>query len=107
VGDFSSDDLIMIPTYEDMIELDKSLITECDMEKFGSIDCIAVTVEYPDLSYTEKYMVSVDLGLLVNAETFKNGVSVYRASVTFLNQDEPAEEVFRLPGSSGSGLSGR
>lgn len=100
VGEFSSDDLLMLPTYEDVVEFDKSMISECGIEKFGSIDCISVLVEYPDFAYSERYLISIDMGLLVSAETFKDGDTIYREAVDFFSYNAPDENVFTLPDSS-------
>lgn len=70
-----------IPTYEDVLKLDKSLISDTGYKIREGVACVYVAVTVPDLpGYVETYWVSVSSGLLVSSETYKNGMLVYRMS---------------------------
>ncbi|MCI2106619.1 MAG: hypothetical protein LKK00_07880 [Intestinimonas sp.] len=70
-----------IPTYEDVLELDQSLISDTGYQDREGLACVYVTVTVPELSgYLETYWVSVSSGLLVSSETYKDGTLAYRMS---------------------------
>ena len=69
-----------IPTYEDVLALDTEEITAAGYEAKGGQGCIYVEVAEDELGYRERYWISVDLGLLVAAETVKEEQVVLRVS---------------------------
>ena len=77
----SSADLAQrLPTYEDVLDVDPEAITAASYESRGELPCIYVEVEQAELGYQERYWISVESGLLVSAETIKDGQVVYRMS---------------------------
>lgn len=66
-----------IPTYEDVLALDKSLITAAGYEEKNGYACVYVQADVPELDQRERYWVSADNGLLVAAETETGGEVVY------------------------------
>ena len=66
-----------IPTYEDVLALDKALITAAGYEDKNGYACVYVQVDIPELEQQERYWVSSDNGLLVAAETETGGEVVY------------------------------
>lgn len=87
-----------LPTYEDVLALDKKRITAADYEARGGVSCIYVEVAENELGYLERYWVSVESGLLVSAETVKGDEVVYR--MTAYQVDSPlvnAGASFTLP----------
>lgn len=66
-----------IPTYEDVLALDKSAITAAGYEEKNGFPCVYVEVTVPELSQVERYWVSSDNGLLIAAETETGGEVVY------------------------------
>lgn len=76
----ASDLVQRIPTYEDVLALDRKSITAAAYERRGDLPCIYVEVLQPELDYLERFWVSVESGLLVSSETWKNGEMVYRMS---------------------------
>ena len=74
-----SDDLSQrLPTYETVLQLEPESITAAGYESRGGVTCIYVETEDAALGYHDRYWVSVESGLLVSAETLKNGEAVYR-----------------------------
>ena len=74
-------DLIQrIPTYEDVLRLDRSRITAAAYERRGEAPCVYVEVREPELEYLERFWISVESGLLVSSETVKGEEVVYRMS---------------------------
>ena len=96
-ADLSADLIQRLPTYEDVLELDKSSITAAGYEERDGQPCVYVEAKTAR-SYTERYWVSVNSGLLVAAETEEDGEVVYTMSAR--DVVSPLEEtggVFALP----------
>ena len=93
----SSDLAQRIPTYEDILSLEKSSITQTGYELLDSMSCIYVEVAEDLLGYHERYWVEVQSGLLVSAETVKDGTTVYRMNSRTLELPIPQDASFELP----------
>lgn len=76
-GGQSADLAQRLPTYEDVLELDPAGITDADYVQRDSQDCIYVEFTQPELGYRYRYWISVGSGLLIAAETDKDGQVVY------------------------------
>lgn len=89
-----------IPTYEDVLALDKNAITAAGYEEKNGFPCVYVEVAVPELNQVERYWVSSDNGLLIAAETETGGEVVY--SMTAEAPEVPispsAAGLFTLPG---------
>lgn len=98
-ADLHSEDLVQhIPTYEDILKLDKSRITDAGYEEKDGVPAIYTQARDDGTGYLERYWVSVDSGLLVASETEKNGKVVY--SMTASDMTSPlaeAGDAFTLP----------
>lgn len=92
----ASDLVQRIPTYEDVLALDKASITAASYERRGELPCIYVEVLQPELDYLERFWVSVESGLLVSSETWKNGEMVYR--MTSYEAKSPLYQEEPMPG---------
>lgn len=80
-ADERAEDLLQyIPTYEDVLALDQSEITATGYEEKDGTVCIYVEAARRELGYLERYWISVSSGLLVAAETEKEGSVVYAMS---------------------------
>lgn len=79
-SDHSADLAQRLPTYEDVLAADKADIVEAQYVLTGSLPCVYIAVAEPELGYVESYWVSVDTGLLVRAESSKDGQVFYRMS---------------------------
>lgn len=92
-------DLIQrIPTYEDVLEVDRARITAASYELRGGLPCVYVEVHEPELDYLERFWVSVESGLLVSSETVREGAVVYRMSSYQVESPlSEAESGFTLP----------
>ncbi len=85
-----------IPTYEDVLALDKSLITAAGYEEKNGGPCVYVEVSVPELGQVERYWVSANNGLLSAAETVAGEETVY--SMAAGEPDIPASAgSFTLP----------
>ena len=86
-----------IPTYEDVLLLKPEDITAAGYEEREDQPCVYVEAG-TELGYTERYWISVDSGLLVAAETEKDGEVVY--AMTARDVVSPLDEtqgIFVLP----------
>ncbi|MEG2421101.1 MAG: hypothetical protein RSB55_06090 [Oscillospiraceae bacterium] len=86
-----------IPTYEDILALDKSKITATGYEEKGSLACVYVETFVEELEQYERFWVSVNTGLLVSAETVKNDETVYRMTAYEVVVPAPPKTEFALP----------
>lgn len=87
-----------IPTYEDVLELDPEDIVDANFVARDGVPCIYVEAFVEGLGYLERYWVSTDNGLLVLAETSKEGRVVMRMSSTEADVLQAGEEDrFTLP----------
>lgn len=86
-----------IPTYEDVLALDRKEITDTGYEKYESAVCIYVEVEQRELNSRERYWISVADGLLIAAERVKDGETVYRMTALSTESPVPADSSFALP----------
>jgi hypothetical protein len=96
-GKLSADAEMRIPTYEDVLKLDTADIAAADYRTSGGYDCIYVSAKDAEDGYTTNYWVDVATGLLVSAETQKNGETVYRMSASDVSSSAPDASAFTLP----------
>lgn len=86
-----------LPTYEDVLALDKKDITSAGYVERDGQPCVYVEANAP-LGGVERYWVAVNSGLLVAAETEKDGVVVYAmAARDVVSPLDQADGVFVLP----------
>jgi hypothetical protein len=95
-GEASSDEFSMILTYEDILSLDKSEILDAAFVTTNGVPEISVMYATGELGYVTECRVSVELGLLVEAEVYDGDTLIYRMSASEANLDEPTAQ-FRLP----------
>lgn len=97
----SADLLQRIPTYEDVLALDRADITDAGYVERGGVPCVYVESSDPLLGYTERWWVSETGGLLMAAETLKDGVVVYSmTSNEVVSPMEQSSAAFALPDGS-------
>lgn len=97
-ADDSSADLAQqIPTYESVLSIDRGDIAETGYEIWNNLSCIYVEVKEDALGYLERYWVDVQSGLLVSAETVKDGMVVYRMTSNNMEFPIPEDASFTLP----------
>lgn len=95
--DAASDLIQRVPTYENVLELDKKDIVAAGYEKYDKTVCIYVEAKQEALDSSERYWISVSDGLLVSAERVKNGRLVYRMTVLSTESPAPLNSSFALP----------
>lgn len=86
-----------IPTYEDVLALDRSDITDAGYENKNGFPCVYAEVCVPELNQWERYWVSSDTGLLMAAETQVGETVVYTMAATAAEIPAPAWASFQLP----------
>lgn len=95
---FTDIDLLAgVPTYEDVLELDVERITAADYRNWEGQACVYVETYDPEMSYTMRYYVSVENGLLVHAETYTQGELVYSMNMEAYGEDTSGSEGIRPP----------
>ncbi len=96
-GERAADLIQRVPTYEDVLALDKGSITAAGYEDRGGQPCVYVEANGL-LGGVERYWVSVNSGLLVAAETELDGELVYAmSSQDVVSPLDEVEGVFSLP----------
>lgn len=92
-------DLIQrLPTYEDVLALDKDSITDAGYVEREGLPCVYVEAVLPQSGYVERYWISESSGLLMVAETEKDGELIY--SMTSHEVVSPLSQpagIFSLP----------
>lgn len=96
-GDISSDDEQSIPTYEDILELPAEDIAAADYRPLDALTCVYVETAADGSGYTTRYWVSVENGLLVQAERLLEEAVVYRMTSLYVEQAEAGASRFTLP----------
>ena len=98
-ADYTSVDVegARLPTYEDVLALDKETITAARYEEKDGTPCVYVEVSVPALSQIERYWVSANTGLLIAAETESGGVVVWSMTADTPEIPAPASASFILP----------
>lgn len=84
-----------ILTYEDVLALDPAEITDAGYEERDGLQCIYVEVEQREQEYKSRYWISVQSGLLTEAERWSGDRLVYRMTAGPMEQSLSAE--FILP----------
>ncbi|MCI8329048.1 MAG: hypothetical protein HFG02_05405 [Oscillibacter sp.] len=96
-GDISADDEQSIPTYEDILDLPAEDIVQADYRSLDVLRCIYVETAADAAGYSLRYWVSVDTGLLVQAEKLLGEETVYRMTSLYVDQTEYDASRFTLP----------
>lgn len=96
-GERSADLSQRLPTYEDVLEARREDIVYAEYALSGSLPCVYIAVAQEELGYVESYWVSVDTGLLVHAESSKDGQVFYRMSGYTVETPATPGLTFALP----------
>ena len=97
-GDFSADLIQRLPTYETVLALDRDSITAAGYVERDGLPCVFVEAVTPELKYVERYWISETSGLLVAAETEKDGELIYvLASREVVSPLDQITGIFVLP----------
>ena len=96
--DLSADLVQRLPTYEAVLALDQDRITAAGYVERDGLPCVFVEAVTPELNYVERYWISETSGLLMAAETEKNGTLIYTLfSREVVSPMEQASGIFALP----------
>ena len=87
-----------IPTYEDVLDLDKSSITAARYEERAGLSCICVEAVRGELGYVERFWLSDESGLLVAAETLDGDRVVSTMEAYTVERPVPPDTAYTLPG---------
>lgn len=96
-GERDADMAQRIPTYEDVLDLDKALITAVGYEDVDGLPCVYVEVAENELGNRERYWVSVETGLLVAAETKKGEETLLLMTSGAVERPVQRGKPFELP----------
>lgn len=96
-GEFSADAEQSIPTYEDILDLPAEDIALADYRPLDALTCVYVETAADQAGYSTRYWVSVENGLLVQAERLLGETVVYRMTSLYVDQTEYDASRFTLP----------
>ena len=98
--DRAADILQMLPSYEDLLDLDPALIEDAGyVNLYGTWRIMAAVREKPT-EYLMIYYISIETGLLEAAERRDGDRTIYRMTAEQADLAAPEDEVFRLPTNS-------
>ena len=96
--DLSADLIQRVPTYEDVLALDKQSISAAGYVERDGLPCVFVEARAGELGYTERYWISETSGLLMAAEAERDGELLYAmSSHEVVSPMEQAAGIFTLP----------
>jgi NADPH-dependent curcumin reductase CurA len=87
----------MIPTYEDVLKINKADILEAGFAQKNNEPCIFVRAHTGELGYTDIYYISAYTGLLSAAETYDGETLVYSMTAGNVSLNTPPDDKFVLP----------
>lgn len=96
-GTFSADVEQSIPTYEDILDLPVEEIILADYRPLDALTCVYVETAPDEAGYSTRYWVSVENGLLVQAERLLEEEPVYRMTSLYVDETEYDASRFTLP----------
>ncbi len=101
-GDIQSDNVVGIPTYEDILEMDDSEIINARylvLEEEGTQGnpCVYIETQKTGRQDTQFWWVSLQSGLLVRAESKRGETLLYRCTLLQYQDTPPTEDIFLLP----------
>lgn len=99
-GSLAQDDLLQIPTYEDILSADPAGIESAEYRDLDGEACIWVLMQADPSGYSWRYWISLDSGLLIQAEHWKHSDRIYQVRRVSFDRAEPDLTLFRLPNGS-------
>lgn len=93
----TADEEESIPTYENILALPVRMISAADYRTRDGVNCIYVETRPDDESYTERFWISVDNGLLIAAERLQGETMVYAMTGMEVTTDGVESSAFTLP----------
>lgn len=97
-GEASGDLMQRLPTYEDVLALDKADILAAGYVEYGGQPCIYVEAGQHGTGYLSRYWISVTNGLLMAAEREQDGILFYEmSSDEVISPLTASRQIFSLP----------
>lgn len=96
-GSLNSDDMSMIPTYENVIALNQNDIVDAGVRTVNGESCIFVTVNDTQNGYEVTYWISTVSGLLIQADYTRDGQLARSVVVSDIVREIPAAALYVLP----------
>ena len=96
-GEISADHEQVIPTYEDVLDLDVAHIAAADYRIESERQCIYIETSEDADGYVRRFWVDLNSGLLAMAETMQHGEIVYRMGAMQEETVSGMEQYFTLP----------
>lgn len=97
-GDISIDDASLLPTYEDILSSPPGSIQSAGLSQLTSGgNCLFTEISDQETGYLWRYDVSLDTGLLAEAEAYRGEQLIYKMSTVSFSAEAPGEDVFMLP----------
>lgn len=93
----AADEYQSLLTYEDILQLDPSSITDAGYMDYNGESCIYAEYADGELGYVSRFWVSVDTGLLMGSETRDGEKLVYHMDSSVPDVSTPDESVFTPP----------
>lgn len=92
-----ADEYQTLLTYENVLELDKSAITDAGYIQYNEEMCIYVRYASGEFAYDNLCYISIATGLLMGSEIYDGDKLIYRMSSTVPDISTPDESVFSKP----------
>ena len=95
-----SDEYQMLPTYEDVLEMDRSEIVDAGYVEYNDEYCIYCRTGPSELGYLSDYyisIISVEKGLLIGMKIYDDETLIYEMNAGPCDFSVPDEELFTLP----------
>lgn len=96
----ADDEFQSIPTYEDILLLDKGDITGAGYVEYGAQYCVFVEYVSGILQYKTKVYIPIDTGLVSGCERYDGEELVYSVTSSSVSLITPDDEVFSIPENS-------
>jgi hypothetical protein len=93
----AADEYQMLITYEDILLLDKSVITDAGYDEYGGSRCIFAEYRSGTFGYSTRCYISPELGLIVGAEQYDGQALIYKMTTGQCNIGQQDEQAFQLP----------
>ncbi len=98
LGDFTADDMQLIPTYESLALIDPNDVMDVETWINEDQNCIFIRTLEPTLDYINEYKISMENGLLTSFETMKRDqTKVFEMQLTSVNIGTVDDTMFVLP----------
>ncbi|MDL2287828.1 hypothetical protein LJC32_00410 [Oscillospiraceae bacterium OttesenSCG-928-F05] len=98
MGEMTAENILFIPAYELLMALDPDSYLDASYAVFEDTPTVRFALEDAVTGYVKTYWVDLEHGLLLCAETEKEGGLIYRMRRTSLLEGQPEDTVFALPG---------